>query len=104
MNNGRRYVVLESNQAIVIQNRYSCSECWNPVRVCHDRDGDYIECGTDGCTCRGLITTRFVDKMILESEMKARIAREVLQERYTWLKLPKRERIPTGKLMEELGF
>ena len=99
----KRYVELERNQALIIQNRYSCAWCWNPVRVAHDRDGDYITCGDESCRCEGLITTRFVEKLIAEREVKARVAREILQEQFDWLKIKKVKRTQEEN-MRELGF
>jgi hypothetical protein len=99
----KKYVVLERNQAGIIQDKYSCSECWNPIRVGHDKEGDYLDCGTEGCSCKGLVTTRFVDKMILDSQSKHMTAKFVLKDLYPEL-FPKKEKRTTGKMLEELGF
>lgn len=99
----KRYVELERNQASIIQNWYSCAWCWNPVRVAHDKDGDYITCGDESCRCEGLITTRFVEKLIAEREIKARVAREILQEQFEWLRIKKVKRT-REELMKELGY
>jgi DNA-directed RNA polymerase subunit RPC12/RpoP len=104
--NGRRYVTLERNQAGIIQNRYSCSECWNPVRVCHDENGDYLECGTEGCSCKGLVTTRFVDKMIMDSLGKYMTAKYIFKDLYPELfpKSQKKEKKTEWQNLKELGF
>lgn len=99
----KRYVEIERNHANIIQNRYRCAWCWNPVRVAHDKDGDYITCGDENCRCEGLITTRFVEKLIAEREVKARVAREILQEQFEWLRIKKVKRTQE-ELMSELGF
>ena len=99
----KRYVELERNQASVIQNWYSCAWCWNPVRVAHDKDGDYITCGNEDCRCEGLITTRFVERLVAEREMKSRVAREILQEQFEWLRIKKIHRTEK-EIMEMLGY
>ena len=101
---GRRYIKLERNQASIIQDKYSCARCWSEVRVCHDKDGDYITCGDDNCRCEGLIKTSSVEYMIQKNELLAREAREVLQVQFEWLRLPKRKRLTREENMKELGF
>jgi len=101
---GRRYVKLERNQGSLIQNWYSCATCWSSVRVCHDKDGDYITCGEDSCRCNGLVRTSTINYIIQNHELLAREAREVLQVQFEWLRLPKRKRLPTKQNLEELGF
>lgn len=101
----KRYVVLERNQADIIQNNYGCAWCWSGVRVCHDKDGDYITCGTEDCKCTGLVRLKWIDHQIAEQEMRARIARRILQNSFEWLKVvrlqgPRSEEIN----LRELGF
>lgn len=101
---GKRYVVLEPNQASVIQSKYSCGRCWTPVRICHDKNGDYIQCGDSDCRCEGLIRTTSVQYMIEKSELRAKEAREVLQVHFEWLRKPKRERLSIEQNLSQLGF
>lgn len=102
---GRRYVELERNQGSIIQNFYSCAMCWNPVRVCHDKNGDYITCGEDNdCRCEGLIRTNSVEYMIQKNEILAKEARELLQVQFEWMRVPERKKMTEKELMEQLGF
>lgn len=101
---GRRYVKLERNQGSLIQGWYSCATCWTPVRVCHDKDGDYISCGEDSCKCNGLIKTSSINYMIQDHELFAREARKILQTQFEWLKPKKRKSMSEKELLEELGY
>jgi len=102
---GKRYVELGRNEGKLIQDWYSCARCWNPVRVCHDKNGDYITCGEDNdCRCEGLIRTSSIKYMIERNEMLAKEAMEVLQIHFEWMRPKKRERLPVGKNLEQLGF
>ena len=86
-------------EAMIIQNGYGCSWCWNPVRVCHSKEGDYISCGTDDCRGTGLITLRWIEKQIQDKAAMALEAREVLKDF-----LPKKEKLTEKENMRELGF
>lgn len=101
---GKRYVELERNQSSIIQGHYSCARCWSPVRVCHDKSGDYITCGEDDCRCEGLIRTSSVQYMIDRNELLAREAIEVLGVHFEWMRPKKRERLSVKANLEQLGF
>ena len=102
--NGKRYVELESNHAIIIQNKYRCSRCWNRILVRHDKDGDYLYCGTEDCPCDGLITGGWVDHQLLASDKRAKEARNVLSKVFDWLKEPEKPKKSQKESMKELGF
>lgn len=101
---GKRYIKLERNQALLIQNQYSCARCWSPVRVGHDKNGDFITCGEDSCRCEGLIKTISVSYMMEMNEALAREAREILQVHFEWLRKPKRKKLTEKEYLKELGF
>jgi hypothetical protein len=101
---GKRYLKLERNQASIIQNSYSCALCWSPIRVCHDKDGDYLTCGDDNCRCEGLIRTSSIEYLIQKNELFSREAREILQNQFEWLRLQKKKKMTVGENMKELGF
>jgi hypothetical protein len=101
---GKRYVKLERNQASIIQDGYSCALCWSPIRVCHDKIGDYLTCGDDNCRCEGLIKTSSIEYLIQKNELFSKQAREILQNQFEWLRLPKRKKLTIGENMKELGF
>lgn len=101
---GKRYLHLERNQAVIIQDKYSCATCWSPVRVCHDKKGDYLSCGDDDCKCQGLIKTSSVDYLIQKNEMLAREALNVLGYHFEWLRKPKRKKLSIEENLKELGF
>jgi hypothetical protein len=100
----KRYVEIERNQAPIIQNKYSCAWCWSSLRVCHDKEGDYITCGTEDCKCDSLITTRYAKKMVEDSEVRARTARAFLEKSCEWLKLPEKKKLSEKESLEMLGF
>lgn len=100
----KRYVEIERNHAPIIQSKYSCAWCWNPLRVCHDPEGDYITCGTEDCRCDSLITTSYVKQMIEKNEIRAKSARASLERSCEWLKLPEKKKLPREEILSELGF
>lgn len=102
---GKRYIELDMNEGSLIQNYYSCARCWNPVRVCHDKNGDYITCGDDNeCRCEGLIRTSSIKYMVEKNEVLAREALSLLQINFEWMRPKKRERLSVEKSLELLGF
>ena len=82
----RRYIVFERNQASIIQNGYCCAGCWNRVICGHDPQGDFMDCETDDCNLPGLVTNRYVEKRLQESEGEYRIAQDVLGQSLEWMK------------------
>lgn len=100
---GKRYIKLPPNQAHIIQNNYSCSQCWNRVNYCHDEKGDYLDCGTQDCKCFGLVTNKYIEYQLQVQEVKARIAIDILQEQFEWLRPVKRIK-SQSQTMHELGF
>lgn len=101
---GKRYIRLERNQSTIIQDYYSCARCWSPVRVGHDKSGDFITCGEDSCRCEGLMKTSSVEYILQNDEFLAREAREILQVHFEWLRKPKRKRLTKEESLRELGF
>lgn len=101
---GRRYVELERNQGSIIQGWYSCARCWTPVRVCHDKNGDYITCGEDDCRCEGLIKTKSIEYMMQKNELLAKETRELLQVQFEWMRIPERKKLTEKEIMEQLGY
>lgn len=101
---GKRYVELERNQGSLIQDWYSCARCWTPVRICHDKNGDYISCGEDDCRCEGLIKTTSVGYMMEKNEILAREARELLQIQFEWMRPTKRKVLTEEESLRELGY
>lgn len=83
----KRYFKPERNQARIIQEKYGCSDCWNRVNVCHDQDGDYLDCGTPDCPQHGLVKLSWIAKQVSDNEIKATNARRILQENFEWLKI-----------------
>ena len=101
----KRYVEdLERNHAQIIQNRYRCSRCWNRVLVKHDKDGDYLDCGTDNCPCDGLITQGWVENQIMNFGKRATEAKKVLLPIFDWLKEPEKPKRNELEIMKDLGF
>jgi hypothetical protein len=101
----KRYVTLEPNQAGIIQNNYGCAWCWNGVRVCHDKSGDYITCGTEDCRCSGLVSLKWIERQVEEQEARSKIARRVLQNSFEWIKIVrKQEYLTSEELIKQLGF
>ena len=70
----------ERSHAKTIQTDYRCAGCWEPVIVGFDKQGDFIQCDTDGCNLPGLVSAHWVEKQITQSEADAKTARKVLQE------------------------
>jgi DNA-directed RNA polymerase subunit RPC12/RpoP len=90
---------LDSNTVSRIQKKYRCAWCWNPILVKHDKDGDYLDCGTDGCRSSHLVSNFFVEKQMTDNYFRAIEAKEVIG-KY----LPKREKRKNSELMKEMGF
>ena len=100
----KHYVTIERNQGKIIQDNYCCAWCWNRVIVCHDKDGDYLDCGTEGCRCDGLVTSKWVERQLQNDRQQALIARRILQNSLEWLKLKSSKPRSREYILKELGF
>lgn len=101
----KRYVTLERNQSAIIQNSYACAGCWNRVIVGHDKDGDFISCGTEDCQSVGLVHQTWIEKRKQWHAERARIAKEVLSQSFEWIVVINK-RIPMSReiSLQQLGF
>jgi len=101
----KRYVKLERNLGMIIQNGYRCAGCWNRVIYGHDPNGDFLSCGTEDCRSVGLVTNWFVEHRIQWHEQRAREAKEVLRQSFDWIVAVNRT-IPHSREinLQQLGF
>lgn len=99
----KKYLHIERGHAKVIQNSYRCAGCWEHVTVGFDKDGDWLECETEGCNLPGLVSDRWVERQILNSEAEAITARKILQDSFEWLRVVNKK-LTRAQALSELGF
>lgn len=96
-------LTIERSHAVTIQRDYRCAGCWNPVAVGFDKDGDWIRCDTEGCNLPGLVSAKWVEKQIVQSEAEAITARKILQDSFAWMKVIV-EKHSIKQNLHDLGF
>ena len=101
----KKYITLEPNQAGIIQEKYGCSDCWNRVNACHDKDGDYLDCGTENCPQHGLVRLSWIERQINDNYFVASTARRILQDSFAWVKVVRAQAPRSIEInLHELGF
>lgn len=99
----RKYVQIDRSHAVTIQRDYRCAGCWEILKVGFDKQGDYLECETEGCDIPGLVSAKWVEKQIIKSEAEAVTARKVLQDSFEWLRVVNK-RLTRERALRDLGF
>jgi hypothetical protein len=104
---GKAIMKVSRSEQARFHEEYCCGGCWNPLGVSFSNDlaedECLIDCGTDDCNLPGLVSAKYVEKRLSQSQQEAYEVKEVLRqsEEFGWLKPVKRS---ASQSLSELGF
>lgn len=81
---------------------YCCSDCWGFLAMDfdkEDREVYNVQCGTEGCPCRSIVSTTYAARRSAESHAELFSARHALADAIPWLKEEAQE--PARKFTKE---
>ena len=100
----KKYITIERSHSTTLQRDYRCAGCWNPLAVGFDARGDWISCDTPGCSLPGVVSAKWVEGQLSESQARAESARQVLKDAFPWIAALTKSKLPTEKIISQLGF
>ena len=99
------YKHFERNEAGIIQDGYCCAGCWNRIICGHDQDGDFMDCGTADCNQPGLVSAKWVERRLQQSEIEWIDTKQVLAQAVEWMNFMNKQNGHSQETnLKELGF
>lgn len=94
-----------------LQGSYVCAACWSPLVIGFSKEdrGKYtVECTFCGADTPGYVTSRYVERRVIQNQIEFTQAQEALENAYPFLfpsqPVPIQEPRTREKNLEQLGF